>query len=69
MLVYGEWLRRTRRRADARAQLASARERFATLGALLFLSPRTVESHLYKAYPKLGVTSRSELAAEFSNAY
>ena len=119
VLVYGEWLRRERRRADARVQLATAREMLATLGAQrwaerahrellatgarpgqlvrqpgpldrltpqelqvvrlavagltnrdiaaqLFLSPRTVESHLYKAYPKLGVTSRSELAAEFS---
>ncbi|WP_185079187.1 hypothetical protein [Nonomuraea jabiensis] len=26
------------------------------------MSPRTVGHHLYKAYPKLGVTSRSELA-------
>ena len=122
VLVYGEWLRRGRRRADARAQLASAREMFAAVGAQqwaerarrellatgarpgqllrqpgpldrltpqelqvvrlavaglsnrdiaaqLFLSPRTVESHLYKAYPKLGVTSRGELAAEFSSAH
>ena len=27
----------------------------------LFLSPRTVGYHLYKAYPKLGVLSRAEL--------
>ncbi|WP_327030017.1 AAA family ATPase [Micromonospora sp. NBC_01740] len=33
------------------------------IGAQLFLSPRTVGYHLYKAYPKLGVGSRSELAS------
>ncbi|MFI6290388.1 ATP-binding protein [Nonomuraea sp. NPDC050790] len=32
------------------------------IGAQLFLSPRTVASHLYKAFPKLGVASRAELA-------
>jgi DNA-binding CsgD family transcriptional regulator len=32
------------------------------IGAQLFLSPRTVGSHLYRAYPKLGVSSREELA-------
>jgi DNA-binding CsgD family transcriptional regulator len=33
------------------------------IAAQLFLSPRTVGHHLYKAYPKLGVQSRGELAA------
>ncbi|GAA2844584.1 LuxR family transcriptional regulator [Streptosporangium fragile] len=114
-LLYGEWLRRARRKADARTHLRSALETFERLeagpwadrartelgatgsaapaapapgvlarltpqelqivrlaaqglsnrdiAAQLFLSPRTVGYHLYKAYPKLGVASRSELGA------
>ncbi|MEU4421866.1 AAA family ATPase [Actinoplanes sp. NPDC024001] len=115
-LAFGEWLRRARRRADARAQLREALETFEQLGATswaeraraelratgdvpaaprragdplsvltaqerqvvrlaaagasnrdiagqLFLSPRTVGYHLYKAFPKLGITSRAQLAA------
>jgi DNA-binding CsgD family transcriptional regulator len=115
-LVYGEWLRRNRRRSDARIQLTAALDIFENLGApswahrattelsaagapapvrlarpagalsaltpqelqvvqlaadglsnrdiatQMFLSPRTVGYHLYKAYPKLGVASRSELS-------
>ncbi|MFI6735518.1 LuxR C-terminal-related transcriptional regulator [Nonomuraea sp. NPDC050451] len=113
-LVYGEWLRRHRGRAEARSHLQRAKEAFDRLGAApwsaraagelraagvsvpnratddplasltpqelqvvrlavtgasnreiatqLFLSPRTVASHLYNAFPKLGITSRAELA-------
>ncbi|WP_159618859.1 helix-turn-helix transcriptional regulator [Arthrobacter zhaoguopingii] len=31
------------------------------IGEKLFLSPRTVSSHLYRVFPKLGITSRSQL--------
>ncbi len=112
-LLYGEWLRRARRKSEARTQLGRAVETFDVLGARpwaeraraeltatgiaapsrrprgplaaltpqeaqivrlaaqglsnrdiaaqLFLSPRTVGHHLYKAYPKLGILSRGEL--------
>jgi DNA-binding CsgD family transcriptional regulator len=33
------------------------------IGQRLHLSPRTVGSHLYRMYPKLGVTGRTQLAA------
>ncbi|MFR9776554.1 ATP-binding protein [Micromonospora sp. MS34] len=99
-LLYGEWLRRARRRSEARTYLSAALDGFERLGAApwaartrtelgaarltpqelqivrlaaaglsnkdiatqLFLSARTVGYHLYKAYPKLGVASRAELA-------
>jgi DNA-binding NarL/FixJ family response regulator len=32
------------------------------IGQRLYLSHRTVESHLYRVFPKLGITSRSQLA-------
>jgi DNA-binding NarL/FixJ family response regulator len=33
------------------------------IGERLYLSPRTVGSHLYRIFPKLEVTSRTQLAA------
>jgi DNA-binding CsgD family transcriptional regulator len=118
-LMYGEVLRRDRRRVEARRRLRSALEVFERAGAepwaerarlelratgetvrrtgpspvdqltpqelqistlvaagasnrevaaKLFLSPRTVEYHLYKVYPKLGIGSRAELAAALGSA-
>lgn len=47
-LVRWPWLR-------ARIELA--------YGEWLYLSPRTIGSHLYRIFPKLDVTSRTQLAA------
>ena len=33
------------------------------IGERLYLSHRTVSSHLHRIFPKLGITSRSELAS------
>jgi DNA-binding CsgD family transcriptional regulator len=56
---------------SARDQLTPAETRIAQMaadgltnreiGERLYLSPRTVSTHLYRIFPKLGVTSRSQL--------
>jgi DNA-binding CsgD family transcriptional regulator len=48
---------RERRIAELAAGGLSNRE----IGARLFLSPRTVGAHLYRIFPKLGITSRAAL--------
>ena len=43
------------------AQMAAAGLSNREIGQRLYLSHRTVESHLYRVFPKLGITSRAEL--------
>lgn len=47
-------------------RLAAKGMRNREIADLLFLSPRTVASHLYSAYSKLGITGRSQLRATVS---
>ena len=44
-------------------QLATSGLSNREIGQRLYLSHRTVESHLYRVFPKLGVSSRAQLAA------
>jgi DNA-binding CsgD family transcriptional regulator/tetratricopeptide (TPR) repeat protein len=53
--------RLTRREREI-ARLAARGDSSASIAEQLYLSTRTVESHLYKVFTKLGVTRRSELS-------
>ncbi|HTU86926.1 MAG TPA: AAA family ATPase [Solirubrobacteraceae bacterium] len=44
------------------AELAASGLTNREIGEQLFLSPRTVASHLYRLFPKLGIASRAELS-------
>ena len=48
------------------AQLAAAGLTNREIGYKLFLSHRTVSSHLHRIFPKLGIRSRAELAGVLS---
>lgn len=50
------------------AQLAARGLSNREIGRRLYLSHRTIGSHLYRLFPKLGVSSRSELAGVLSTA-
>ena len=48
------------------AQLAAAGGTNRIIGERLYLSPRTVQSHLYRIFPKLGITARHQLRDTFA---
>jgi DNA-binding NarL/FixJ family response regulator len=76
LLATGETVRK--RTVETRDELTSRERQIAQLardglsnpeiGARLFLSPRTVEYHPRKVFPKLGISSRKELRAAMPGA-
>ena len=76
LLATGETVRK--RTVETRDELTAQEAQIARLaadgrtnpeiGAELFISPRTVEWHLRKVYPKLGISSRAQLRASLPHA-
>jgi DNA-binding CsgD family transcriptional regulator len=72
LLATGETVRRRASEAPSNEELTPQERKIALLvrdglsnpevGTRLFLSPRTVEWHLRKIFPKLGISSRTQLA-------
>jgi DNA-binding CsgD family transcriptional regulator len=66
-LVYGEWLRRQKRRSDARVELNVAYEMFATMGAAAFAERARVELAATGAYARRrSVDTSNELTPQES---
>ena len=69
--AYGVAVTRAPREPDALQELTPQQRQIVRLasdgltdreiGDRLFLSPRTVSSHLYRSFPKLGITDRHQL--------
>ncbi|MFD5540456.1 LuxR C-terminal-related transcriptional regulator [Streptomyces sp. NPDC127079] len=62
-LLYGEWLRRAGRRADARAQLAEAEQIFRRLDAAPLLARTRAEHELTGQHPRRDITPAPDTAA------
>jgi len=64
-LVYGEWLRRERRRTDAREQLRAAHDMFAAMGAEAFAARAARELHATgETARRRNAQTRDELTAQ-----
>ncbi|SOD74953.1 ATP/maltotriose-dependent transcriptional regulator MalT [Jatrophihabitans sp. GAS493] len=51
------------------ARLASQGMSNREIGQQLYISPRTVSSHLYRIFPKLGISTRGQIAARLDELY